>query len=321
MNRATQVGEPDVSAAVPYRLPSRLAQQIVERARKAGWPVGLHLREQELADTFRVSRTPVRVALRALHDAGLLESLPNRGYFLKAQPPADIPGTGAPAEDPLYFRIADDRLTGLLDPRFTESVLARRYGVPRTRISRLLLQMVHEGLVVRMPGHGWEFQPLLSSTEAYDQAYRYRILIEPAALLEPGYALPAGTLRQARARQKAMLDVGIHSWSRSDTFAANSEFHEIIVSGAANPFLLEGLQRVNRRRRLLEYRTHQFRERLVGECTDHLHLLDMIERGALPAAAEFLQAHLERARAAKSDLLQRSGGAGAGGIGGRTLNR
>ena len=295
-----------MTSGATHRLPSRLAAQIVERMRQMGWPAGMHLREQELADAFRVSRTPVRMALQSLQELNLVESRPHRGFFLKeqAEPVApDNAAVSATNEDPLYFALGEDRLRGVLGTRCTEAELARRYEVSRARIVRLLSQMAQEGLVLRLPGNGWEFLPLLSSPEAYDQGYRYRMLIEPAALLEPGYALSGAVLSETRRKQQAMLDGGIHAWSRSETFGANSDFHEVIVSGASNPFLLEGLRRVNRSRRLLEYRTHQFRDRLVAECNDHLHLLDLIEAGHLQKARRFLYDHLDRARIAKANII------------------
>lgn len=296
----------ETALGATHRLPSRLAAQIVERMRQLGWPAGTHLREQELADTFRVSRTPVRMALQSLQEMDIVESRPNRGFFLKEHSspaaPADSP-VDATHEDPLYFVVAEDRLRGELGTRCTEAELARRYDVSRARIVRLLSQMAQEGLILRLPGNGWEFLPLLSSPEAYDQGYRYRMMVEPAALLEPGYALTDAVLSEARRKQQAMLDGGTHAWSRSETFGANSDFHEVIVSGASNPFLLEGLRRVNRSRRLLEYRTHQFRDRLVGECSDHLQLLRLIEGGRLQEASKFLLDHLDRARIAKASII------------------
>jgi DNA-binding GntR family transcriptional regulator len=296
----------DITPGASHRLPSRLAAQIVERMRQMGWPTGVHLREQELADTFRVSRTPVRMALLTLQQMNLVENRPNRGFFLMEQHGTAKQGdavSGPTNEDPLYFAVAEDRLRGALGSRCTEAELARRYNVSRARILRLLAQMAQEGLVLRLPGNGWEFLPLLTSPEAYDQGYRYRMLIEPAALMEPKYTLSPATMSELRIKQQAMLNGGIHAWSRSETFGANSDFHEVIVSGASNPFLLEGLKRVNRSRRLLEYRTHQFRDRLVGECRDHFHLLDLIEGGEISEAAVFLYEHLDRARVAKAKIL------------------
>ena len=301
-----------------HKLTARLSAQIVERARSLGLPAGSHLSEQVLADAFRVSRTPVRLALQALAEQGLLDQRPNRGFFLTR--PADQGGAakGVPAardgagEDPLYFQIAEDLLAGRLERRVTELEMARRYSASRTRVARLLATMAHEGWVARMPGQGWEFQDLLTSPEAYDQGYRYRMLVEPAALLEPGYTIDTATLHRIRTQQHAMQQGGARRWSRSETFAANAAFHEAIVAPANNPFLIEGLRRVNRLRRLFEYRFHQFRERLVQECEDHLELLDLIESGKREAASKALRAHLDRARIAKAGIVK----AGAQGISG-----
>ncbi len=75
----------EVPAGPPpaHTLPARLASQIIDRARQLSLPAGTHLAEQDLANTFRVSRTPVRMALRALQDMDVVESRPNRGFFLK----------------------------------------------------------------------------------------------------------------------------------------------------------------------------------------------------------------------------------------------
>jgi DNA-binding GntR family transcriptional regulator len=274
-----------------------------------GMAAGAHLTEQELADAFRVSRTPVRMALRVLQDMKLVENRPNRGFFL-AQNSGEPDTDGMQAaregadEDPLYFQIAEDRLSGVLGERCTEAELARRYGASRARIVRLLARMAQEGWIERLPGHGWSFQAALTSREAYDQGYRYRMLIEPAALLEPGYHLSPAVIAEARNQQLAMLAGGIQHWSRSETFAANANFHEVIVGGSSNPFLLGGLRRVNRLRRLHEYRTlQQHRGRLVHECEDHLRLLDLITAGDQAGAAAALYTHLDRSRQAKARIM------------------
>lgn len=287
-------------------LPSRLAASIIERARQLGWQGGTHLREQSLADAFKVSRTPVRMALRALEELDLVESRPNRGFFLKAGDAPAPPARGAD-EDPLYFQIAEDRLSGRIGERQSEAELARRYGAPRARLVRALSRMAEEGWAARRPGHGWEFQPVLTSPASYDQGYRFRMLIEPAALLEPSYRVDEAAFAQARARQRAMLEGGALRWSIAATFAANSELHELLVAGSGNPFLIEGLRRVNRLRRLFEYRLNPHRERLANECREHLHLLDLVEAGKRARAASFLRGHLDRARRAKAAIFAAGG--------------
>ena len=139
-------------------LPGRLADEIVAWARREGLEPGAHLAESSLAETFRVSRTPVRLALQALEAEGAVERHRNRGFFLRALPAAPAPPAGeedaAAGDDPLYFRIADDHLAGRIGPRVTEKELLRRYGVPRAQLLRLLARMVREGWLERLPGQG-----------------------------------------------------------------------------------------------------------------------------------------------------------------------
>ena len=38
-------------------------------------------------------------------------------------------------------------------------------------------------MIERKPGPGWAFRPLLTSIESHRQSYRFRMVIEPAAIL------------------------------------------------------------------------------------------------------------------------------------------
>jgi DNA-binding GntR family transcriptional regulator len=182
----------------------------------------------------------------------------------------------------------------------------RRYDVSRTRLVKYLLRMQHEGWLERLPGHGWEFQPTLSSPEVYEQSFRFRLLIEPVALIEPGYVLTPDVITNLRNQQQAMLDGGIFSYSRSHTFQIGASFHEALVAGAQNPFLLDSIRRVNRLRRLMEYRLTTGRSRMIQQCKEHLALLDLVESGDFKAASAFLHKHLEGAQAQKLGLAQKT---------------
>jgi DNA-binding GntR family transcriptional regulator len=306
----TSVGRPRQGGSPAAQgLPDRLATLIVERARTLRLDPGDHLTEQDLADSFRVSRTPVRAALRILERTGVLEQLPNRGFFLRRAidrlPGRELPFDESP-DDLIYFRIAEDRLAGRLDIRFSEAELARRYELSKSRLARLLARMSREGWLERLPGHGWAFQPVLTSRDAYEQSYRFRILIEPAALMEPGYRVDKANFERVRAQQRAMLDGGIRRFSSVETFQIGATLHEALVAASGNIFLIDAIRRVNRVRRLIEYRIHKDRGRLVRECTDHLHLLDLLERGERAEAAAFLRKHLERVRNTKLDIARRA---------------
>ncbi|MEI6283393.1 MAG: GntR family transcriptional regulator [Alphaproteobacteria bacterium] len=65
------------------QLHNRIASQIVERVRAQRLQAGEHLGEQDLADAFRVSRSPVRVALKLLEHMAVVQRRPNQGFFLR----------------------------------------------------------------------------------------------------------------------------------------------------------------------------------------------------------------------------------------------
>ena len=284
-------------------LAAQLASQIVEHLRTTNRKIGDHLTEQDFATAFRVSRTPVREAFRILESMSVVEKRPNRGYFLTREADAlesqELQIAGE-EEDPVYMQIVEDRVAGVVPDRFTENQFIRRYGVSRSHLVKLLVKMQHEGWVERLPGHGWEFQPALSSPEVYDQAYRFRLLIESSALLQPEFSIAPETLGLLREQQQAMLDGGILSYSRSKTFATCVNFHETIVAGAKNPFFNEALKRINRLRSLMEYRIPVDR---IQHCKEHLELLDLIEEGDLVQASQFLYQHIERARIHKNRIV------------------
>ncbi|MCX6936927.1 MAG: GntR family transcriptional regulator [Verrucomicrobia bacterium] len=71
----------------PNQLGHRILQQIRQRILNWSYPPGHHLGEPELSEEFAASRVPVREALRALVEQGLVEKVPNQGCFVR-QPDA-----------------------------------------------------------------------------------------------------------------------------------------------------------------------------------------------------------------------------------------
>ncbi len=86
-----------MAVAAPLALPESksvndLGQQILGKLRERilNWhyPPGHHLGEQALCDELSASRIPVREALRALAEQGLVDKVPNQGCYVK-QPDAE----------------------------------------------------------------------------------------------------------------------------------------------------------------------------------------------------------------------------------------
>lgn len=78
-------------ALVPTRA-ERLAEAIADAIFAGTFLPGVHLDEHTLADRFKVSRTPVRDAIRLLHGSGLVEMRPQRGVRVRTLSPEEIAG-------------------------------------------------------------------------------------------------------------------------------------------------------------------------------------------------------------------------------------
>ncbi|MEN0138672.1 MAG: GntR family transcriptional regulator [Rhodococcus sp. (in: high G+C Gram-positive bacteria)] len=285
--------------------PTALAMQVIDLIREHDLEVGSHLSEQWVADSLKVSRTPARKALTFMADIGLVEQLPRRGFHLKMSSTelAKVALTAeAGDEEQLYFRIVDDHLGGRFTGEFTTTDLCRRYGLSTRQANLVLTRMESEDLIRRRAGRGWEFTRALTTAEAHDQSYRFRIIVEPAALLEPGYTVDADAFALHRKQQESMLHGNIVFLSRSELFRYGSEFHEMIVDCAHNAYLSDAVKRVNRVRRLIEYNHQADRSRLVTQAREHLHLLDLLEAGDNEQASQFLRDHLDTVREIKTGI-------------------
>lgn len=282
-------------------LVERLAEAIIAHARETGLPKGSALREQVLAERLRVSRSPVRAALALLETRGIVERVPNRGCFLRraASSLRKPMSSSRVDQDADYVRIAEDRLTGRLPERISEAALMRRFGLNRSRVVMLLGRMAQEGWAERLPGHGWRFLPLLDTATAYEAGYRFRAAIEPAALLLPGFRADPSALARLRQEQEMLLAGGVRSLTLSELFRINAGFHETLVDFGGNAFFSDAIRRVNRLRRLVEYRTFADATRLIAQGREHLAILDLLEADRRREAADLLRRHLEGVRVVK----------------------
>jgi len=292
-----------MSANISKLVPA-LASRIVKIIEQEELPVGHRLTEQALSNELGVSRSPVRKALQFLEQAGAVSSIPNRG-FVVAKAGGDLGGLALPddteSDEATYLQIADDRLANKLGDEVSESELMQRYSMSRPKVQRVLARMAREGLVDRKPGRGWIFRELLNTVEAYRESYRFRMVVEPAGILEPTFSLDRTVLERLRREQMQMLDGGIEKWSRSEIFQAGVNLHEAVAQWSGNRFFVDAIKNVNRLRRVLEYKKNFDRSRMRQQCEEHLILLDLLERGERMEASYFLREHLNTARKIKAD--------------------
>jgi DNA-binding GntR family transcriptional regulator len=82
------VGTDGDGSATP--LVDDLATQIHAAILAGEIPLGSWLRQEQLAEQFGVSRTPVREALRILQASGVVRQMPNRGALVQGPTPTEI---------------------------------------------------------------------------------------------------------------------------------------------------------------------------------------------------------------------------------------
>lgn len=284
---------------MPMRPEQSLPSQILDLIKADGMPAGSHLPAQSLADRLRLSRSPVNDALSLLAEKGVLRREPNRGYFLVEALGESLNvlteklGLGeADVVTAVYFRIADDRLRGELPDVFSEALIKQRYGLTPAQLNTVLGRIANEGWAEKKQGYGWAFSSMLTTADSLLQSYRLRLALEPAALLEPDYRLPAHVIARCRAAEKHLLEGGIASDTADQLHDRGVRFHESLVEGSGNAFFIDTIRRVNRVRRLLSYRSMQDRSRYKEHCQQHLHLLDLLERGRNEEASQAMHQHL-----------------------------
>lgn len=284
-------------------LQARVAREVVAFARRENLQAGAHLAESALAEQIGTSRSPVNVALRHLVALGMLSHDHNRGYFLNGNA-LDFAGVAqqlsAVPDDPLVLRIAEDRLGGWLPDTVTEMELMRIYQVARGPLRRSLSRIQQEGWVEKAVGHGWCFQPMIDSAQAYEESYLFRAAIEPTGLLGPGFHADVAELAELRRQQAFIAEQGWKLMTPIELFEANCRFHETLARWSGNRFILQSVRRTDQMRRLVEYRQARARAPRQTQARQHLEILDAIAAGDALKAAALMRAHLEGARRDKA---------------------
>lgn len=279
----------------------RVAREIVALVRRESRKAGEHLPEVHIAQHIGTSRSPVQAALRHLSRLGVLQQDANRGFFL-AKDAKEWDGAVAgllSSDDPVYLQIADDVLQKTLEQEVTEADLMRRYGIARSSLRKVLSRISEEGWIEQNMGHGWRFLPLIDSLQAYEESYLFRQSIEPGSLLGSAFAFNPAELRSLRAEQLRIVNGGFESMTAIELFEANSRFHETLAEWGHNRFVLQSVKRINQLRRLVEYRQASVRGARRTQASEHLAILDAIEKLDLVQAAALMRAHLDGARRGK----------------------
>ena len=300
----------------------RVYAALASGIRSGAVPPGRVLLEGPIAEAFGSSRAPVRSALRALHDDGLVQRFQGRGYLAGTRRGAVVdrtpldpalfeietedgaPGRG-PAPDPGLHILPDIRRTAATamafgEFRINQYKLARHYGISRARAAELLLLLNEQRVIWRDARGTWLVGPL--TARAVREQYELRALLEPAALIQSAPRLSPAMFapmleridRLANARAGATPD---------ELEAAEQDLHEQCLAEADNRQMLAVIDHSK-----VPLLVNTVFLEAVGmvpdlpELAEHRDILERLAAGRPAEAAELLARHL---RLAAGRTLQR----------------
>lgn len=301
-------GQMQTAAKRPRSNHLELAQRILETVRRGGFRAGDRLAEQQIATMCNVSRTPVRAALRLLVEQGAVRWERAAGYTLAIDPlgamgaAAELPSAD---EDRLADAILRDRAAKRLDDTVTASGLSRRYSTDRRTVLKALRILESSNWIDKAPGQSWLFHSTHEGPEAIAESYDYRLLLEPAALLSPGFRLDEAQATALRLAMEALLAAPESSFDVREFQRLDLEFHGMIAHAASNRFVGQALADHLRLRRLpgMLHGVNVFR--LKQSTREHLAILDQLEGRQFEAAADLMRLHLRLSRSQRPQAASR----------------
>ena len=272
-----------------------LANQILVYARENGLKSGDRLKENDLAGRLGVSRSPIRAAFGLLARDGVLTTTDSPGYVLAKDAAAldrHIFPEPRDAVSAVCDLVIDSYFSGKITDRVTENEIVRRSGASRAQVTEAMAQLAAEGILTRAEGYGWRLRDILKSPQANKDSFRLRMILEPAAILEPGFVLDRPRLLEAYDRHKAFLDKPRRKIDSRELYDLNGSFHDTVVNSSNNPFLIDAVNRLHHLRKLLEYRAYGQRDRVIRACEEHVMVMEALLRDDREVAANLLRDHL-----------------------------
>ncbi|MBV8625662.1 MAG: GntR family transcriptional regulator, partial [Herbaspirillum sp.] len=192
----------------------------------------------------------------------------------------------------IAMRITEAILAKQLAPgtRLGEQQLADLFNVSRTQVREALTRLMARGIVTVSARRGW-FVIEPTADEARE-AFEARRVIELGLLRQartrPITADAIGQLRAHIAREEAAIagaDVGARSYLLGD-------FHVCLCECLGNSLLSETLRALTARTTLTAM-LHQSSEQAEDSCSEHVLIVEALERGDLEQAEQLMHIHLQ----------------------------
>jgi DNA-binding GntR family transcriptional regulator len=195
--------------------------------------------------------------------------------------------------DGVFVALKEAILTQTLQPGtpLIEAHLAEQFGVSKTPVREALLRLSKEGLVDLENTRGANVHRL-TRDEARD-IFEMRLHLEPLGLEQ---SAPFLGERELQALEKHLLDAekATQRGDFSKLSRLNIAFHRGLYAHAPNQLLVQWLDGLNDRRRLLSLQGWQRENRSQREWREHRAILEAVQAGDVKLARRRLIEHIER---------------------------
>lgn len=239
-----------------------------------------------LSKRYRVSATPVRMAIRELIDEKYLKKGDNRRLAIQFSAP--IGSEAKSPEEPTDWGevVANDLVQLSLEGEpvlLREETTAEKYGISRSSIRQIFHRLAGRGVLEHLPRRGWQLRPFRQADlEAYIEM---RVTLELKAL---ELAWP----RLVDEDLQAMLDkIPMPSGPNEQPISDNS-LHAYLIEKSKNPFITDFFDRHGDYYNALFEWENLDRDALVQEVKDHRRILEALLRRDRPAAEQALADHI-----------------------------
>jgi DNA-binding GntR family transcriptional regulator len=199
--------------------------------------------------------------------------------------------------DEIYELIKSRLMDNLVEPgsRLSIDGLARDFGCSPTPVREALARLESDGLVVKRAHHGYTVAPLMDG-KSFDELFRVRLLLEPAAA---SWAAERATRTHVRNLEDLIAEmeepVKGASYDSYKLFAAqDAAFHLAVASASGVDLIVDILERIRPHSQL--YRLYYETGIETDTVIEHQHVLDAVAGHDGEAAAVAMRAHLEAAR-------------------------
>jgi DNA-binding GntR family transcriptional regulator len=200
--------------------------------------------------------------------------------------------------DEIYELIKSRLMDNLLEPgsRLSIDGLARDFACSPTPVREALARLESDGLVTKRAHHGYTVAPLMD-TKSFDELFRVRLLLEPAAA---SWAAALATRPQIRNLEDLIAEMeepadgaGYDSYK---AFAAqDAAFHVAIAAASGVHLMVDILERLRPHSQL--YRLHYETGIATDTVIEHQLVLDAVIQHDEAAAEAAMSRHLHAARA------------------------